>query len=121
MWSDTTGGTVEETNEFENAFNDVDAVIAQNWCRMDDYRHPERNSERAAEFRDWFFTPEVLSDGALFLSNPPVQHDLLASVRLLGSGSNLSGSFHSRRVSVLAASILYALQRYEEGERLALV
>jgi ornithine carbamoyltransferase len=63
--------TFEEHHNFDS-FDDVDAVYAMNWCRLDDFNRPERNSEHASKYRDWHFTNEILSPESLFITNPPV-------------------------------------------------
>ena len=99
------GSSIEVSNDFSEGIQGLDAVFASNWCRLDEYQHPERNRDYALEFKDWYFTSENLPEGCYFLSELPVQQDLLASTDLLSSNLNLSGSAYLRRVKTLAAII----------------
>ncbi|MFW9890454.1 MAG: hypothetical protein ACFFER_19945 [Candidatus Thorarchaeota archaeon] len=68
----TAEGEFEECHVF-NSFDDVDAVYAINWCRLDDFNRSERNTQYASKSRDWHFTRDVLPQKALFVTIPPVQ------------------------------------------------
>lgn len=114
-------GQIEETDEFDTAFTDAHVVFAQNWCRMDDYLHPERNADHAAEFSDWYFTHETIPNGKLFLTEPPVQQDLMASIRLLGSDRNLSYSHYERSVAIMMTTMKYVFQQFQNENRLSLL
>ncbi len=98
---------IEETDQFDGAFTDVDAIYALNWCRLSDFQHPERNKEYASEFRDWFFTTDNTPENGLFLTQAPVQTELLASQKLLASERNMTQDWLKRRVVTLAASMAY--------------
>jgi ornithine carbamoyltransferase len=104
----TTEATFEERHDFDS-FDDVDAVFAMNWCRLDDFNRPERNSEYASKYRDWHFTNEVLSPESLFIANPPVQTDLLATRALLDSENNITPKLFALMVQAILASISYVI------------
>jgi ornithine carbamoyltransferase len=111
----------EEVSDFESSFKDADAVFASNWCRLDDFNHPERFPGWAAEFKDWNFTSSMLPRGCLFATESPAESELIAAPDLIRGEDSLSPSWLSRRVSVLAASIAWAMQKRREGKRVALV
>lgn len=112
---------LEEVHEFEGSFRDVDAVFALNWCRLDDFNHPERNPQYASEFRDWYFTSEKLPNGCTFVTEPPMQTELLASKDLLYGPTSLTTTWFGRRVAALAATIVWMAQRAATGDRVVLV
>ncbi|TFG11879.1 hypothetical protein EU537_11205 [Candidatus Thorarchaeota archaeon] len=99
--------SIEETDQFEGAFDDVDVIYALNWCRLSDFQHPERNTEYASEYRDWFFTTDNTPENGLFLTQAPAQTELLASQKLLSSERNMTQDWLKRRVVTLAASMAY--------------
>jgi ornithine carbamoyltransferase len=104
----TAGGTLEEHHDF-NSFEDVDAVYAMNWCRLDDFNRPERNSEYASKYRDWHFTKDELPKRALFVTCPPIQTELLAGRRLVESENNLTPDLFAWTVQALLASISFVV------------
>ncbi|MFX0056646.1 MAG: hypothetical protein ACFFAD_17090 [Candidatus Hermodarchaeota archaeon] len=104
----TAGGTFKECHDFDS-FHDVDAVYAMNWCRLDDFNRPERNSEHASKYRDWHFTKDVLPQNALFVTSPPIQTELLASRELIDSENNLTTDLFAWTVQALLASISYVI------------
>lgn len=111
----------EEVQEFEGSFKDADAVFALNWCRLDDFNHPERFAGYATEFKDWHFTSGTLPEGCTFATESPVETDLLAAPDVIHGSGSLVSSWLSRRVSTLVASIDWILRRSREGEHVALV
>jgi ornithine carbamoyltransferase len=111
----------EEVRDFEGSFKDADAVFVSNWCRLDDFNHPERFASLAAEFRDWHFTPDTLPQDCIFTTESPAESDLLAAPDLIHGGNSLVPSWLVRRVSALAASIAWILQKHREGKHVALV
>jgi ornithine carbamoyltransferase len=113
--------SIEETHDFKGAFEDVDAVIALNWCCLEQFNHPTRNAEVAADYRDWFLTDNNLPQSCLFTSEPPVQTDLLAGSRLLESEKNLSRMWWSARIAVLGATIAFATQEELSQSPIALI
>ncbi|MEE9353518.1 MAG: hypothetical protein V3U94_03765, partial [Candidatus Thorarchaeota archaeon] len=117
----TTSVVIEEIDSFEGAFEDADAVFALNWGRLDNFNHPERNAEDASQFKDWFLTGNMLPKSCLFTTEPPVQDDLIAGGELLQSNRNVTSTWLSRRVAVLAASILHVIQNSEVDIPAALV
>jgi ornithine carbamoyltransferase len=104
----TTDGTIEELHDFDS-FDDVDAVYAMNWCRLDDFNRPERNSEYASKYRNWHFTKDLLPQRSLFVTSPPVQTELLASRTLVDSENNLTPELFAWTVQALLASISYVI------------
>jgi ornithine carbamoyltransferase len=101
-----TGATFEEHHDFES-FEDIDAVYAMNWCRLDDFNRPERNAEHASKYRDWHFTHKVLPPDSQFITNPPVQTELLASRDVIDGENNLTPYLFAWIVQALLASISY--------------
>jgi hypothetical protein len=99
------GSHFEETIDIQEALQVVDAVFAANWCRFDDLHHPERNADRASKFRNWFFTDERLPPNCFFLSEPPIQTDLLLDTELEKSDRNLTKGLILKRIQILTASI----------------
>jgi hypothetical protein len=55
----------------------------------------------------------MLPTNCLFATEPPVQDDLIAGGELLQSNRNVTPTWLSRRVAVLAASILHVIQNSE--------
>jgi ornithine carbamoyltransferase len=104
------GSRFEETSEFTDAFGDADAVCSLNWFRLDDFIHPERNQQYASKYKDWYMTPELLSRSCLFSTEPPLQTGITLSPELAQDSRNLFGSWLTRRVHVLSATIFYVLQ-----------
>ncbi|MFW9885981.1 MAG: hypothetical protein ACFFEX_16465 [Candidatus Thorarchaeota archaeon] len=104
----TAGGTFEECHDFDS-FHDVDAVYAMNWCRLDDFNRPQRNSEYASKHRDWHFTKDVLPQRALFVTRPPIQTELLAGRALIDGENNLTSDLFAWTVQALLASISYVI------------
>ncbi len=119
--ANSAGGQLEEVHEFEGSFRDVDAVFALNWCRLDDFNHPERNPQYASEFRDWYFTSEILPSGCAFATEPPMQTELMASKELLYGPTSLATTWLGRRIAVLAATIVWMAQRAAADDRVVLV
>ena len=117
----TTSVVIEEADSFEGAFEDADAVFALNWGRLDNFNHPERNAEDASQFKDWFLTGNMLPKNCLFATKPPVQDNFIAGGGLLQNNRNVTPTWLSRRVAVLAASILHVLQKSEVDVPAALV
>ena len=102
--------SIEKCHEFKGTFADVDAVFTLNWCCLEQFNHPARNAETAAEFRDWFLTDDNLPENCLFTSEPPIQTDLSANKRLIESERNLTPMWWKVRIAVLSATIGLALQ-----------
>jgi len=99
------GSRFEESADLQEFLRTVDAVFATNWCRLDDFNHPERNAEHASQFREWHFTKENLPSDCLFMSEPPIQSDLLLDVSLQRSDRNLTNSWVLKRMQALTASM----------------
>ena len=104
----TADGTFEEVHDF-NSFGDVDAVYAMNWCRLDDFNRPERDSVHASKYQDWYFTKDVLPQRTFFVTSPPIQTELLADRALIDSESNLTPDLFAWTVQALLASISYVI------------
>ena len=105
-----TSSTFEETADFTDAFQDADAVFSLNWLRLDDFNHPERNTQYVRKYKDWYVTQDTLSRQCIFSTEPPLQPDLTFSPDLLEDQRNISSSWLIRRVHVLAATIVYVLR-----------
>jgi len=110
-----TGSTFEETTDFADAFRDADAVFSLNWLRLDDFNHPERNTQYARRYKDWYVTQDTLSRQCIFSTEPPLQPNLTFNPDLLGDQRNISSSWLVRRVHVLAATIVYVLRESRNG------
>lgn len=104
------GISFEERHEFNSAFGDADAVFAANWLRLDEYNHPERHSVSARPYSDWHFTPDVLPKDCVFSTEPPLETPLLVSNELVKDPRNITSTWLARRVRVLMASMLRAVQ-----------
>lgn len=102
------GADVENTTDFEGAFDDVDAVFAANWLRLDDFSHPERFPEAARAHKDWCFDINTIPRDCLFSQEPPLDSSLMISPELAKSENDITSTYISRRVRTLAASILHA-------------
>ena len=105
------GVSIEENHEFKGAFSDVDAVFTLNWCCLEQFNHATRNAEIATDFRDWFLTDDNVPKNCLFITEPPVQADLLVDKRLLESERNLTRMWWKARIAVLGATIGLAMQQ----------
>ena len=108
------GTEIEQSEDFETAFEDCDAVYASPWTRFDNYLHPERNLEDAHEFKDWYFTEDSLPDGCAFSTDLPIQTELTVSNGLKQKWNSFLQGWFSRRVAVLSALIIYTLKMKEE-------
>ncbi len=111
----------EEKTEFDDAFKGADAVFSLNWLRLNDFNHPERNTQYASKYRDWYVTPEILPQNCIFSTEPPLQRDLMLSPELMQDPRNISQGWLNRRVRLLAASIVYALRRSEVNEIISVI
>jgi len=105
------GSHFEESADIHELLQTADAVFAANWCRLDDFNHPERNVDHASQFRDWYFTDETLPSDCVFMSEPPVQSDLLLDTKLQRSDRNLTNGWVLKRMQALTASIKHADKR----------
>ena len=100
----------EESHDLEDVHSGADAIFAANWLRLDDYNHPERHPLSAREYRDWFFTPDLLPQKCIFSTEPPLEPELLYSQSMVEDSRNITSGWLSRRAQVLTASILHALR-----------
>jgi ornithine carbamoyltransferase len=107
---------IEEIHDFKGALKDVDAVFALNWCCLEQFNHPARNAELAAEFRHWFLTDDTVPKTCLFTTEPPVQTDLLADKRILVSERDLTRMWWKARIAVLGATIAFMAQHKNSQE-----
>ncbi|UCH04315.1 MAG: hypothetical protein JSW05_12200 [Candidatus Thorarchaeota archaeon] len=105
------GAHFEESMDLEGVVRAADAVFAANWCRLDDFNHPERSTDHASRFRNWYFRDELLPHNCAFLTEPPVQSDLLLDTRLRESDRNLTKGWILKRVQGLIASIRHVEER----------
>ncbi len=106
---------VEAVDGFEGAFQGVDAVIPINWCRIDDFMHPERNREHALEYRDWFLTESNIDDSTVVVTEPPIQYELSMSREIAVSNRNLTHDWYNLRISTLAATTFLAARMNADG------
>ncbi|MGQ4912778.1 MAG: hypothetical protein ACP6KW_11460 [Candidatus Thorarchaeota archaeon] len=104
--AEETGGTLTEVTTFGDAFQNADAIFACNWMRLEDFSHPERFPAAAQGHQDWYFDVGVIPDKCVFSQDPPLDYSLMVSPRLARADVNISSSYLSRRVRVLAASII---------------
>jgi len=116
-----TSEALEFTHDFQGAFDDAAAIIPYNWFRLDCFNHPERNPQYAQKYRDWYIKPDILPEHCIFSPEPPFQPDLMFSPELLEDSRNISSSWLSRRVRVLAATIVYVLREYRNGRSVSIV
>jgi ornithine carbamoyltransferase len=119
--TDEAGSKFEETSVFADAFGDADAVFSLNWFRLDDFNHPERNPAFAGKYKDWYMVPEMFSRSCIFSTEPPLQTDIMLSPELAQDPRNLSGSWLTRRIHVLAATIVYVLRKIRNEEAISVV
>lgn len=119
--ADGSGSSMEESAELQGSLQNAHAVFALNWCSLDDFNHPERTKERALQFDDWYFTQELLPKDCFFMSEPPLQTDLLVDTRVKESVRNLTPSWYVKRVQALAASMSYVRQKASERRSSALI
>jgi ornithine carbamoyltransferase len=101
------GTKLEFRDSFGGAFDDVDAVFASNWLRLDDFSHPERFSTAARKYKDWYFDVDTLPSDCLFSQEPPLDFSLMTSSSLAQSEKDITSTYLSRRVRILAASIIH--------------
>jgi ornithine carbamoyltransferase len=99
--------SIEYTTEFHGAFNDVDAIFALNWGGLDNFQRPARNTEDAAEYRDWYFVDDTAPEHTPTLFVPPAQVELSMSDGVLSSNFRYSHTWLSRRVAALMGTIIY--------------
>jgi ornithine carbamoyltransferase len=107
----SSGKAIEEVHDFKEAFRDVDAIFALNWCCLEQFNHPSRNAELAADFRHWFLTDNNVPTHCLFTTEPPVQTDLLADKKLLESERDVTRLWWNARIAVLGTTILASIQQ----------
>jgi ornithine carbamoyltransferase len=106
----SSGSLFESTSSFTGAFDDADAVFSLNWFRLDDFNHPERNAQFASRYKDWYMTPETFPELCVFSTEPPLQTDVGLSNELAKDSRNITDSWFSRRIQVLAATIVHVLR-----------
>ncbi|MFX1369526.1 MAG: hypothetical protein ACFFAY_13090 [Promethearchaeota archaeon] len=116
-----THGSFQETEEFNRSYLNADAVIGLNWCRLDDCTGSEKNKKTAMDYKDWYFTEDTLGSQSLFIGDPPIQADLLASPSLLQSPRNLTSSWMDMRTRVLLQSFDFLSKLQSEGKLSALI
>ncbi|NHJ13770.1 MAG: hypothetical protein EAX95_08835 [Candidatus Thorarchaeota archaeon] len=109
-------GHFDVINEFDISSMNADVVVGINWTRLDDYGYPDQVADIAREYTHWQFTKDILGSSSLFIAEPPIQTDLLASVDLIQSRTNLTPILLARRIGVLAQSIQYVIQCRDEGQ-----
>lgn len=109
------GSRCEISTDLQESIEAADAVFAANWCRLDDFNHPERNVDHASHYRDWYFTDDTLLSDCLFMTEPPAQSDLLLDAKLEKSFRNLTDDWISKRVHALTASFKH-VDRGQVGE-----
>ncbi len=102
----TADSQFEERHNFES-FEGIDAVYAMNWCRLDDFNRLERNTEYASKYRNWHFTDEVLPSESLFITDLPIQAELLAARSVIDSENNITPDMFAWLVRALLGSISY--------------
>jgi ornithine carbamoyltransferase len=115
------GSRFEETSLFADAFGDADAVFSLNWFRLDDFNHPERNSKFAGKYKDWYMTPEMLSRNCLFSTEYPLQTGVTLSSELAQDPRNISGSWLTKRIHVLASTIVHVLRESRDSKIVSVV
>ncbi len=108
--SESYGGieVIEHTDTFPIK---ADVVIPINWCRIEDFSHPERYSDVASEFRDWYLDDHKIAEDCLLISEPPLQMDVSVSKRLIQGKSNLISGWYN-----LVASSLVSTMRFVKTE-----
>ncbi len=110
-------GDIEITNQFTNAFDDIDAVIPVNWCRIDDFSHPERYGEVASEFRDWHLEKETIPENCVMITEPPIQLDVSVSSDLVTSERNLTRNWYNLVAASLLSSMSYVHHLSQEQKQ----
>ncbi|MFX0106890.1 MAG: hypothetical protein ACFE7R_01265 [Candidatus Hodarchaeota archaeon] len=109
------GGSIEETDQFEGALKNADAVFGLNWASLENFHQPERNADRARDYRDWFISHDILDPKTLFMTEPPIEADLLASTAVINSERNLTLNWFAKRIQALMASISLVMSSYRDG------
>ncbi len=102
-------GLVKETSDFHSAFEDADAVYVNNWFRLDDFNHPERNVNYVSKYTDWFLSENLLPETCVVSTDPSIQSGLTVSPEILRSSRCVNSSWQANRVNILAATIHYIL------------
>jgi ornithine carbamoyltransferase len=114
-------GHFNKAEEFKQDYLDADAIIGLNWCRLDDCNHFGRNQKAALKYKDWYFTEDILGSHSFFISEPPLQSDLLASPSLIHSQRNLTPSWIDMRARILMQSFNFVKELQLEGRPPALL
>ncbi|MFW9919945.1 MAG: hypothetical protein ACFFED_10115 [Candidatus Thorarchaeota archaeon] len=104
------GTIIEHTTEFANAFDDIDGVLALNWGSLDNFQRPDRNTETAAEYREWFLTKDLVQKGVPIFFAPSTQEGLSLDDSIITSNLRYYHRWLSRRVAVLMATIHYLIK-----------
>ena len=112
---------IEFSHDFVNAFKDARAIVPLNWLRLDNFNHPERNQEYARKYKDWFLREDLISEDCLISTEPTIQSELSISSDLLHSERTISSSWLSNRVTILAATIEYVLDKKDMEYDISLV
>jgi ornithine carbamoyltransferase len=115
------GSTFEESSSFAGAFEDADAVFSLNWFRLNEFNHPERNSQYASRYKDWYVTPEIIPEQCILSTEPPVQTDVTISSGLVQRQQNTMDSWLTWRIHALAATIMYVLRESKNGNTMSVL
>lgn len=115
------GSTFEESSSFEDAFEDAHAVFSLNWFRLNEFNHPERNSQYASNYKDWFLTHEILPEKCIVSIEPPLQTDVTISSELMQNHWNSMDTWLVQRVLVLAATITYVLRESKNEKTVSVI
>ncbi len=112
---------LEETHELSGALEDADAVVAFNWCRLDDFNDLKLNEEFARDFREWYFSPDDLPANAWFMTEPHVQEDLLATRALLEDERNITTEIFRQSVRTLCSLMMVLTQHSSQNRPAVLI
>ncbi|NHI82944.1 MAG: hypothetical protein EAX81_01385 [Candidatus Thorarchaeota archaeon] len=114
-------GSLVEATEFSIPSINADVVVGLNWTSLDDFSYPDKVADKAKKYKHWHFTKSLLGGRSLFITEPPIQTDLLASMDLIQSRNNLTPKALGRRIQVLVQSIRFVSQLSAEGLRASLI
>ncbi len=100
----------QTTDDFNSAFSASDVIFTYNWCSFDEYQRPERNTDVAAKYRNWYFESDSIPSECEFFSPSPVQSDLLADTKTVTRFSSSFDEWLKRKISTLQATIEIMLE-----------
>lgn len=92
QFADSTGGSIEITNDLERAYNDVDVVYAKSWGASQFYGSTECDVAYRSAFRNDWIVDEMkmhLTNNGIFMHCLPVRRNVIVTDDVIDSGRSV--------------------------------